>query len=268
VIIRGCLLSALFLITSVAACAGTIGLTFTGGSNTTTAANSTRGWAFIANQNISIVALGLWDINVADPLGEAHEVGLWTSAGSLLRSTLIPAIAPLTGGFRFIDLTVPVGLAAGDTYVIGAVFNTDADTYRTGVSSGNITTAPQITYLGGRDVFNTNGSLTFPTINSGTGRAFGPNILFEISAVPEPYSWNLFSTGLGAVIALRRRLQPMRLVKVRAAKPHPLIPLSHGVLAMHSSPAQGGRNIVAIIACPQRHSLISEGSNTRNPGAR
>jgi hypothetical protein len=205
-IIRGCLLSALLEMIAVTASASTIGLTFTGGSNTTTAVNATRGWAFTVNQNISIVALGLWDITVGDPLSEAHEVGLWTGAGSLLGSTLVPANAPLTGEFRFIALTVPIGLVVGNTYVIGTVFNTVADTYRTGVNSVNILAAPQITYLGGRDVFNTDGSLTFPTINSGTGRVFGPNILFEIS-VPEPFSWIIFSSGLGAVIAFRRRSQ-------------------------------------------------------------
>src|SRR5437867_12870092 len=120
------LLSTLVMTAAITADAGTIGLTFTGGSNTTTAVNSTRGWAFTANVGISVTALGLWDITIADPLAEAHEVGLWTSGGSLLASTLVPVNAPLTGEFRFNGLVVPVDLIAGNTYVLGAVYNTAA----------------------------------------------------------------------------------------------------------------------------------------------
>ncbi len=202
VIRRAFLLLALLAMGTVTVGASTVGLTFTGGSNTTTAVNATRGWAFLLNQNIFVTALGLWDINVADPLGESHEVGLWTSGGSLLASIVVSPNAPLTGEFRFNALPASVALVAGNTYVIGAVYNSVADTYRTGVSSTNILTAPQITYVSGRDAIGTNGSLTFPSLNSGTGRVFGPNILFETSEVPEPSTWLFLGSGL-AVIALR-----------------------------------------------------------------
>jgi hypothetical protein len=205
------LLHPMLLAAAITADAGTLGLMFTGGSNTTTAVNSTRGWAFTVDVGISVTALGLWDITVADPLGEAHEVGLWTSGGSLLASTLVAVNAPLTGEFRFNGLAVPVDLVAGNTYVLGAVYDTVADSYRTGVSASNIVTAPQITYTGGRDVINTNGSLTFPTINSGTGRAFGPNILFDVQ-VPEPSSWILLCVGLAVFRLLRRRVDDLTLV--------------------------------------------------------
>jgi hypothetical protein len=47
------ILSTLVMTAAITADAGTIGLTFTGGSNTTTAFNSTHGWAFTPHVGIS-----------------------------------------------------------------------------------------------------------------------------------------------------------------------------------------------------------------------
>jgi hypothetical protein len=169
----------------------------------------TIGWSFTANDNLSVTSLGLWDETPADPLGQSHQVGLWSSTGTLLGSATIQTNSPLTGSFRYAAIT-PVALTSGLTYFLGSeVYEPFSDGYTTVASS--IVTAPEITFLG-TAVNNSAGGFSFPSnTGSGNGR-FGPNFQFQVisTSVPEPTSTlGFLALGtLGAASTLKRKLKP------------------------------------------------------------
>ena len=45
--------------------------------------NSTRGFSFTLNTDISVTQLGFFDLN-GDGLDDPHQVGIWTHSGTLL----------------------------------------------------------------------------------------------------------------------------------------------------------------------------------------
>ena len=87
------------------------------------------GWIFDANQTLVVGKLGVWDFG-ADGLLASHQVGIWTSAGTLLGSTIVqsgvasPLAGPVAedGRFRY-QAVSPIHLNAGSRYVIGGLFN-------------------------------------------------------------------------------------------------------------------------------------------------
>lgn len=185
----------------VSARAGTIGLTsFSGGSpffsyDTT---DMTVGWSFTANDNLLATMLGFWDASPTSPLAQDHQVGLWTSGGTLLASTTVLTNSPLTGAFRY-EAIAPTLLVSGQSYVLGAqYYPAFADAYVQFAASA--TFDPLITFLG--DTRNDSaGGFSFPgNLTANNGR-FGPNIQFE--SVPEPAS--VFLMGLGCAALIRRR---------------------------------------------------------------
>jgi hypothetical protein len=113
-------------------------ITFT---NSSTGANMTLGWEFEANSNITVTSLGFFDVG-SDGLLTSHEVGLWTSAGTLLGSvTVTPGSTP-DGGFYYEDLASPINLTSGNSYRIAANVNGDAFVY----GGDNIVTSPSIIF--------------------------------------------------------------------------------------------------------------------------
>jgi hypothetical protein len=79
--------------------------------------NSTLGWRFHLNTAVTLKALGVFDTQQDGFIG-SHEVGLWTSGGTLLGDGLLNAgtSGTLSGNFRYVN--VPnVSLPVGD-YVI------------------------------------------------------------------------------------------------------------------------------------------------------
>ncbi len=106
----------------VPARAGTIGLTsFSGGGAFISYDNTdmTVGWSFTANENLLATMLGFWDASPTNPLAQNHEVGLWTSGGTLLASTTVLTNSALTGAFRY-EAIAPTLLLSGQSYVLGA----------------------------------------------------------------------------------------------------------------------------------------------------
>jgi hypothetical protein len=94
--------------------------------------NDTYGFDFtVGATSLLVTDLGLWDVN-SDGFSNAHIIGLWDNSGNLLGSVPIAAgtVDPLTGEFRYAPLVIPVTLAAGSTYVLGASYlagDTDYD---------------------------------------------------------------------------------------------------------------------------------------------
>lgn len=206
------LLAGVLLSTAVPATAQTSALSFTGGS-TGTPNNNTMGWIFTLSAPATVGALGVWDQG-GDGLAFTHDVSIWNNSNGslLLRATISSGTsAPLTNGFRYSSsitvssgtTTLPIG-----TYVIAAGYasgNTDVVTY--GVPTGNITTAPGVTYVQNRI---TTGVNVFPTASGPQGNGFfGANFLIgTVSAsAPEPGTFALLTLGTfaGGVIIRRGR---------------------------------------------------------------
>lgn len=91
---------------------GTVRTNFTG----------TVGFTFTPSSSITVTHVGFWD-NGDDGLAVSHQVGIWQNTGlTLLASESVPSgtTAPLTGGFRYVELSSPLVLSAGVLYRIGA----------------------------------------------------------------------------------------------------------------------------------------------------
>jgi hypothetical protein len=166
----------------------------------------TLGWEFTANQNMTVTALGVFDGN-QDGLVENHPVGIWDSAGNLVGSTVVGAgtVDPLTNQFRY--SSVSFNLVAGETYEIGAIWNslTD-DLILNGVATG-FADSPGVTFI--QNSFIAGGTLSDPINHADTQPAyFGPNFLYSsTTSTPEPSSLLLLGSGLlGAVGVIRRKI--------------------------------------------------------------
>ena len=81
-------------------------------------ASVTLGYSFSVNGSAVVSALGVYDSGF-DGLVNAHDTGIFDSAGTLLVSTTIPSgsVAPLIDKFRYVSIT-PLLLSSG-TYTIG-----------------------------------------------------------------------------------------------------------------------------------------------------
>jgi hypothetical protein len=169
------------------------------GSFTGSQLNQTLGWRFQLNSPVTLTTLGVYD-HLQDGFVEPHEVGLWTSTGTLLADGILGtgASGTLLNSFRYVDVpdvTLPIG-----NYVLGAHFIAQ---FAEPFSDANLAlvTHPFVAYQGRN--------------SAGPGFQFPSNFLdasgfnfitsnFQFQLVPEP-SASVIS-GLGVLIlAFRRR---------------------------------------------------------------
>jgi hypothetical protein len=185
------------------------------GSNQST----TNGWSFIVgSQDLELDALGLYDPG-ADGLADSHNVGIWTSGGTLLAEVTIPSGIASAAGYLYESVS-PLTLAAGEKYVLGAYYGPQTgNCFATSCGDsmlllGTETFAPGITFDQARQTCCTlgAGSLAFPNVNAGvTQGIFGPNFLVtEPDTTPEPSSFVLAALAIGVAV--------FRLGVVRMAK--------------------------------------------------
>lgn len=156
--------------------------------------NQSLGWQFDVLAPIPVTGLGWFD-DSADGLSHAHQVGIWSPTGSLLKSAVVPAgtAAPLDGQFRTVSVS-PITLTPGNGYIVGGEnFADSTDRIASNVQQFVI---PQLRYIDA-----TFGSIGFvrPFSFSAANTGFyGPSF----STVPEPTA---FGGVLAAAIFLRRR---------------------------------------------------------------
>jgi FlaG/FlaF family flagellin (archaellin) len=184
--------------------AGTIAADYLGGGTESNYPWAT-GYFFTPNVNLSVTDLGYYDHGTLG-LTDSHEVGIFLASGTLVVNASIPSgtsapfVAGTVGGTRFQSVTA-TPLSAGTEYYIVADNNSN-DTYAYG--TGAVSFASQITWNGYGD--SSTNTIYGSVVNSGGARGnLGPNFRFDEAGVPEPATLALVISGLGLVLALRRR---------------------------------------------------------------
>ena len=178
--------------------AGTLALSPSGIADTTSSYTDTQGWSFTLSQTVSVTALDYYDPSGAN-LAFSHQVGVWTSTGTLLFSTTIPSGAPgVTNGSYESVAIAPYSLSPGN-YVIGATSASYSDLYvyyataEPTISGVSFTGGGYITYASG---------LNFPTP---IGNNANPEFLsadFEVGTAqsntptPEPSTFVMLAGGM------------------------------------------------------------------------
>ncbi len=194
------------ILTAVSASAAIIPLVeFSDGQPIGTHGDITFGYNFTTGSNpINFNHLGIWDWQ-SNGLGEAHQVGLWNSGGTLLVSGTVPTgtAGLLKDDFRYVSVGAQT-LAASTLYVLGAFYPT------IGVDPMLVEVTPSMNFGA---IFGTakgswppSAGLAFPTSGLNPTYAegfFGPNL----AQVPEPGTLALFGIGLvGLGFARRKRM--------------------------------------------------------------
>jgi hypothetical protein len=173
--------------------------------------NSTKGWAFTISSPVLVTQLGLWDKG-NNGLNTSHVVTIWTSTGTLMAQTTIPAGtgATLMDGFRYVSIT-SVLLPAG-SYTIGGFYGRFTDQFA--IHPSTIITASGLTYNGSRSAL----GFAFPAGNffGNANSYFGPNFQFTTPAsIPDSGStWALLLLGVTAAfglnLLLHRRIEGLK----------------------------------------------------------
>ena len=177
----------------------------------TSVPNFVHGWQFTTNADISVTALGFFD-DAQNGLTEAHDVGIFSAAGTLLASATVPSgvAAPLVNQFRYVAIA-PLLLTSGQTFRIGAVYNSGADLLV--ITATGLAVDPAITKSPLRFVINS-ATLADPTQTSAGNGSFGPNFDFVLAATGAPEINGLSSVALGftcllLALAERKRKAPV-----------------------------------------------------------
>ena len=147
--------------------------------------NFTRGFRFRATEDLTVTALGVYDIDQDGITSSGGvDVGLWDDSGTLLGQVLVSGgtAAPILDGFRYATLGTSIDLTTGSFYRVAA------DLFDISDSPDSISNAVPDTVNGIDSIQEAwVGSFAFPNYLITSGQAqLGGNILFEDS-VPVPF---------------------------------------------------------------------------------
>jgi len=146
----------------------------------------------VGTKDVRVTSLGLWD-GLTGVLTQNHLVELWDTTGtSSLGSVTVSAGTGTPNGFLYTPLGMPLTLAAGQTYRLGAEVFGGGDKYRNSVGAGSgVVISPDFTVTHGVYEFST--SVNPSNIGNSTPY-IGPNFQYEL-VVPEPSSIALLLVG-------------------------------------------------------------------------
>jgi hypothetical protein len=165
--------------------------------------NGPVGWTFQPAADIDVTALGAFGYLV--PSHGNLEIGLWDSSGTLLASQAVGAGSAAVGQSLY-ESIVPVQLAAGQTYFLGAYSSAGSLTAVVvtpgSPPNGYATMSPEIQL--GLVAYSSGSGFAFPATTDGLpGYAIiAPNLEFQ--PVPEPTALMLLSGGLAGLLMVRR----------------------------------------------------------------
>jgi hypothetical protein len=162
--------------------------------------DGTVGWAFSPSQDIVITSFELFFVGTEDPPPAGLSIGLWSTDGTLLRSTGIDANGVFVNG-NFYESVSPLSVAAGSTLVVGAG---SSDLFNIYLILGSPTQNP-INFAG--SAYLSGNGFAFPTVQSTIGdtERIIPSVSFLFQVVPEPNELALAVTG-ALLLAVRRKL--------------------------------------------------------------
>lgn len=173
-----------------------------GGVGTNNGVGYSLGYSFSIDQpGASLTGLGFYDEG-GDGLATSHDIGIYTSTGTLVASATVAAGTSdtLLSGFRYNRNIAGAVLLAPGNYVIATVTGSqDAYLYR----AASVNPGAGIAY--GENRYVKSPTLAFPTTNymPEDFGYFGANFTYEVAPVPEPAS--IAALGVGVVALVRRR---------------------------------------------------------------
>jgi hypothetical protein len=191
-------------------------LSFSGNNISVTGTTSTRGFAFnvLDPNGINVTDLSIYDEN-GNGLSQAHDIGLWNSAGMLLASATVSAgtVNPLSANGLFRTVAISnILLPQGTNYAVGAVFLSGSLDRQAGNLTG-LTTPAEISYVTGRFINNGVASLTFPTSNFANGIPGGSFEFVPVTPVPFEFSPALGLSVLGGLWIGKRLIKKFKASK-------------------------------------------------------
>lgn len=178
--------------------------------------NESVGSRFASSTSFTVTALGIFD-HGGDGLVHGYRVVLFDNAGTALVSADVPSgtAARLENGFRWANLTTPLGLAAG-TYLVATYRPDFADRFEW-VTAANVQVWAPFTLVDDNYLSGSAGDgLTpvFPTSSEDRDGIFGPGLQATVDdgtpeSIPALSNWSLALmvalVGLVAIGAVRRR---------------------------------------------------------------
>jgi hypothetical protein len=182
---------------------------FTNGLKNKSLTNNTYGYSFTTSSALTIKSLGIYDVDF-DGLSEGHQVGIWDLNKNLLGSVSIGSgtSATLVNGFRYVNLSSPLTLAATTTYRIGALYAGPGDQF---AETATALAGNGITLLTPHYSTPASASLEYPNFQTNVDAGYiGPNFSTESVPVPGPLPLFGAATAFGFSRRLRKRIRSNR----------------------------------------------------------